>query len=45
MTCGVILDTIVLYEYLEDITTGVDVQVSAPDTRLREVLLLCIAKK
>ena len=36
--CSVIFDTIVLYEYLKDIATGVDVQVRAPNTRLREVL-------
>ena len=37
-SCIVILDTIVLYEYLKDIATGVDVEVRAPDTRFRKVL-------
>ena len=37
-SCGIVLDTIVLYEYLKDIATGVDVEVRAPDTRFRKVL-------
>jgi len=36
---GVVLDnTIVFYEYFKHIAAGVDVQVRAPDTRLRKVL-------
>ncbi len=36
---SVVLDnTVVFYEYFEHIAAGVDVQVRAPDTSLREVL-------